>query len=422
MNQPFATERRYTWQRAITWLVLGSVVLPAAAGLSCGRETIAPLERPGQSLMPVDLNLRVRLAQGAASLELAVAGPYEIRGPQRKLLAQSASPLQRCKVSITSSSSPSLRIGRYELGAGPVEIVPTEDGTIQLDDRRYRGRMRVEARTDGLAATNLVHVESYLKGVLRGELPRYFHRETFRAQAITARTYALYQKLKHGPKRNYDVLSTTASQVYIGLDAEGHKAVEAVDYTRGIVLTWDSPHGREIFSTYYSSTCGGMTQSVANVKPEPEIPPLAGGVACPYCRKAPHYRWDPLRLTKAFVAEQLRGRFGNLAGLKTVQQLVVLGYTPQGHATTIRVLDADGKSFDLRAEDFRLAMGGNRLKSTQFRLITEREAFVFQDGRGYGHGVGMCQFGAEGMARQGFTAGQILRHYYPSSHLTKAYR
>jgi len=383
---------------------------------------MAPTERPGRPLMPVDLHLRVRLAQGTASLELAVAGPYEIRGPRRELLAESANPLQRCKIAVTSPSDPALRIARYDLGAGPVEIVPAADGTIQLNDRRYRGRMRIEVRPDGLTATNLVHVESYLKGVLRGELPRYFYRETFRAQAIAARTYALYQKLKHGPDRDYDVLSTTASQVYIGLDAEGHKAVEAVDYTRGIVLTWDSPRGREIFSTYYSSTCGGVTQSVANVKPEPEIPPLAGGVACPYCHEAPHYRWDPVRLTKTFITEQLRGRFSDLANLKTVQQLIVLGHTPEGHATTIRVLDADGKSFDLRAEDFRLAMGGNRLKSTRFRLIAERDAFVFQEGRGYGHGVGMCQFGAEGMARQGFTAGQILRHYYPSSHLTKAYR
>jgi len=422
MNQPFATDHRYTWRQAVTWLLLGLVVLPAAGGLSCGRETIRPIERPGKPLMPLDVQLRVRLAQGAASLQLSVAGPYEIRGPKQELLAGSSEPLQRCKVAVASSSSPTLRIGPQDLGAGPVEIVPADDGTIQLDDRRYRGRMRIEAGPDGLTATNLIHVESYLKGVLRGELPRYFHRETFRAQAITARTYALYQKLKHGPKRSYDVLSTTASQVYIGVDAEGHKAVEAVDYTRGIVLTWDSPRGREIFSTYYSSTCGGMTQSVANVKPEPEIPPLAGGVACPYCHDAPHYRWDPVRLTKTFVTEQLRGRFSHLAGLKTVQQLVVLGHTPDGHATRIKVVDADGKSFKLRAEDFRLAMGGNRLKSTRFRLVAERDAFVFENGRGYGHGMGMCQFGAEGMARQGFTAGQILRHYYPSSHLTKAYR
>jgi stage II sporulation protein D len=126
-------------------------------------------------------------------------------------------------------------------------------------------------------------------------------------------------------------------------------------------------------------------------------------------------------MTKQLVTDRIRERFAYLSEIDRVDRVEVTRRTRDGRAVRLKVTDAAGKSFTLRAEDFRLTVGGNTLKSTRCRIATEPDAFVFSEGRGYGHGMGMCQYGAEGMARHGASAWQILHHYYPQSSLAKAY-
>jgi stage II sporulation protein D len=408
-------------RRPARWPFLLTLAVIAAPGLSCRPRTVQQIERPAGPLVPVDLNIRVRLAHAVDQIELAVTGPYRICQANGQVLVESDNPLSPSPIRLGAAGNPTLCIGQNRLSDGPVDVVPAEDGTIRLGEHRYRGYLRIVPCPEGVTAVNVVHVESYLKGVLRGELPRWFSRATFRAQAIAARTYALYQKLTAGEGREYDVLATEASQVYLGAELECSKAVEAVDYTRGIVLTWSSPLGERIFASYYSSTCGGMTQSVANCKAEPEIPPLAGGVVCQDCRNAPYYYWPSVRLSKQFIADQLRARYSRMAALGPVERIDVLTQTQDGRVIRLKVADSAGNAVELRGEDFRLAVGPYQLKSTRFTVAAEPDAFVFSNGRGFGHGMGMCQYGAEGMARRGATAAQILSYYYPQSHLTKAY-
>lgn len=395
-----------------------------AAGLlvlSCRPEAISRIEPATLAQVPVDLSLRVQLAAAAEQIELAVHSPYQIRDTRGRIIIDSAAPLDPCQASAGRADALGVSIGSRALSPETVEVVPATDGAVRVGHRRYRGYVRLAAGPDGLRVVNVVHVESYLRGVLCGELPRWFDRRTFRAQAVAARTYALYQKLVASKRRRYDVLATEASQVYLGLNGETRKAIDAVEYTRGIVLTWNSPAGPKIFSTYYSSTCGGMTQSIANCKNEPPIPPLAGGVICRHCHSSPHYNWPALRLTKQYITEHLQQRFEHLADIRRIDRIEILKQTRDGRAVRLALTDAAGRRFELRAEDFRLAVGGNRLKSTRCRIVTEPDAFVFADGRGFGHGVGLCQYGAEGMARAGATSAQILQHYYPQSRLSKAY-
>ncbi|MFQ6048601.1 MAG: SpoIID/LytB domain-containing protein [Phycisphaerae bacterium] len=392
-----------------------------AAGLGCRPGAVRPVDTGPAGAVWVDRRIRVRLARGVEAIELAVEGGYRITDTAGKLLANSEGGLARCQARASRASQAVIWIGPRRFERETVQLIPTRDGTLQVDSRRYRGWLRLTCRPEGLTVVNIVDVEAYLKGVLRGELPPWFSRETFRAQAIAARTYALYQKFTVGLGRDYDVLATESSQVYIGVAGEDRKAVEAVDYTRGIVLTWSSPQGEKIFCSYYSSTCGGMTQDVANCKLQRSIPPLAGGVVCDDCWFSPYYTWPPVRLSKQFITERLRRRYSAMRQLGRVEQVQVLTRTSDGRPIWLRILDQSGRSFDLLAEDFRLCMGGHRLKSTHFRIEHEQEAILFTHGRGFGHGMGMCQYGAEGLARRGATAAQILRHYYPSSHLTRAY-
>lgn len=118
-------------------------------------------------------------------------------------------------------------------------------------------------------------IESYLRGVLRGELPRYFHIESFKAQCVAARTYALYTKRFKPAGPTFDVYDDEGSQVYSGVSVEDATSSRAVDETRGEVCSYDNNGKQDIFCTYYSSCCGGLSQHVNNVKPrDPNVPPL----------------------------------------------------------------------------------------------------------------------------------------------------
>ncbi len=317
---------------------------------------------------------------------------------------------------------------------GPSVVVkPRGDGMIRVRFAegprfaQYRGILRCGlTRTGRIEVVNEVGMEEYLWGVVAAEMPGSFSPEALRAQAIAARTYALYLCRTGGRGRSWDVKAGEGSQVYGGVpqQADTRAAADAVEATRGVVCTWDTPRGRRIFCTYYSAACGGCTQPVSSIANDPVIPPLAGGVRCEYCRECQYYRWGPQRMPKSLVASRLRDRYARFAQLGTVEVVEPLDSTPDGRPTRIRVADANGRGGTLRAEEFRLAVdpGGRVLRSTHFRVVVEHDDLVFADGRGYGHGVGMCQWGAHGLARGGRCAGEILAFYYPGSRLSLAYR
>ena len=373
------------------------------------------------TISPDELIIRVRLAAEAPTIAIGVDGSYQVIDVNGQVVLDCPEPMTLRQVRLSPGSSAAIDLGGPPIVGGQLRIRPAIDGTLVVGQRRYRGELILQTGAAGITVTNSVHVEPYLQGVLHGELPASFADATFGAQAIAARTYALYQKLREGPYRNYDVLATEASQMYIGVGGESPRAIAAVNDTRGIVLTWTSPQGERIFPAYYSSTCGGGTQSVANVKPEPEIPPLAGGVPCRFCWESPHFKWAPAILSPAQITDKLRAKFRHMADMAPVADVRTLAMTPDGRAITLAVDDANGRTYELRGEDFRLAIGSRTLKSTRFRIERRTEGFAFVDGGGFGHGMGMCQYGAEGMARLGASAAQILRYYYPGCHLTKAY-
>jgi len=290
---------------------------------------------------------------------------------------------------------------------------------------RYPGTLRVILRENGhLDVINAVDVERYVACVVANEVWPTFETEAYRAQAIASRTFVLYQ-MRRRNTAVFDVVATQSSQVYRGIrtDGTGRRANEAARYTQGIVLTYREGSEDRLFCAYYSAACGGMSQSAAIFGPENDIGPLSGGVRCDYCKIAPGktYRWGPVRLTKQEVRSRLVAAYPKLTLPGRIRDITVIERTPSDRPVLLQITGAGGKHIDMLAERFRLAMGGSEIRSTDFSLRVTEQHVIFEDGHGFGHGLGLCQWGMQGQALEGKRAGEILRYYYPGSKLTRAY-
>jgi stage II sporulation protein D len=295
----------------------------------------------------------------------------------------------------------------------------------ESDKREYPGRLRVTARGDKrLDVINEVPAELYVASVTAGEIWPTFHVQACRAQAIVARSYVLYQMSRRN-QHPFDVSATQGSQVYGGLrrDSTGERAADAASHTRGLVLTWHDGVADRLFCAYYSAACGGMTQSAALFGPDGEVPPLAGGIRCDYCRIAPGetYRWGPVRLDWDELRTRLRARYPDIDSLGSLRSIRIGERTEDGRALTIQLTGSSGESYELLAERFRFAVGAGIIRSTAFTIDHDRRGVVFSNGKGFGHGLGLCQWGMEGQAREGRTADAILKYYYPGARLTRVY-
>lgn len=285
--------------------------------------------------------------------------------------------------------------------------------------------MSVSLRDDGrVRVINEVDAESYVAGVVPYEVVTHFRDATLEAQAVAARGYVLYA-MSRNADRSYDVRASEGDQVYRGVShAEiGRRSRRAVNATHGLVLAEQTPKGDRIFSPFYSSACGGGTQSLSVVQPGRVPQPLRGGVRCDYCKIAPKgvYRWGPTRISRANFLSRLQRRFASTRKWKSIQSLEVVRDPQTNRVARVTMTSDDGGRLRLGGERFRLAVGSRIMRSTDCTITLTKKELVFRDGKGFGHGVGLCQWGAEGQARQGATAGAILAYYYPDSRLVRAY-
>lgn len=311
-----------------------------------------------------------------------------------------------------------------------VIVYPDEPYMFNLDGQYYRGKLKllINPESGSFDAINMVPPEAYLAGVVGAEMPDYWEPEALKAQTIAARTYCLYIKKRFGKNREWDMRKTAAHQVYRGVSAESAQIWNSVNQTKGQVLVCKQSEGdEEIFPTYYSSICGGHTENSINVFGD-SFEPLIG-VPCPYCRKVAKpefFFWPMIQFDNAYVVRRLITRYPNLKQLGKITNIESVSpsdYEDFSRLTKINLLGSNGKSDSLRAEDFRLAIDptGRKLKSTICQMVKQGDKWEFSSGRGWGHGVGMCQCGAQGMARKGKKAAKILSYYYPESKIISIY-
>ncbi len=395
------------------WLVLLSFPLIAGGCVSGTQPASAPATRHAD---PMTLRqIRVLVSETRAA-NVTVQGPCRVVDARGNSLFSDTSAIS-IKITADSQQPEAVLLSGRSAPSG-CRILPRTSGTIQIDGKGYAGSLTLLNRSGKVLLISNLDIEEYLPGVLSGELFPKFHIEAYKAQAVAARTYALYQKFAN-PKPDYDVTSNTASQMYVGAGSD--KAVEAVRATFGRVLTWSSPTGEKMFCPFYSSTCGGETSPVNYLQAVQPIPPLAGGVQCTSCTHAKYYTWEPVHFSRAELTQKLRAKYPLFTSIGQIQRIEPVETTPGGRILWLQLLDGNGGCVKMRASQFRLTVGPGVLRSTWCHIENAADGFTFTGGRGFGHGVGMCQFGADGLGQAGSSYKAILAHYYPASHITKAY-
>ena len=309
-------------------------------------------------------------------------------------------------------------------------IFPDDPYIFNLNGNDFRGKLKLIVNPDRTSfdVINIVPPEPYLAGVVGAEMPGYWEPEALKAQTIAARTYCFYIKKQFGANRDWDMKQTEAHQVYRGISVESAQIWHVVNETKGQVITCKHHDGTEdIFPAYYSSTCGGHTENSKNVFGDSFVPLI--GVPCSYCQdvaKPKYFFWPMIQFDQADITIRLRERYLQLKQLGEIINITAVDQTDYGEftrLTKIKLHGSTGKNDFLRAEDLRLAIDptGRKLRSTICQIIKLSDKWAFLSGRGWGHGVGMCQCGAEGIARNGKNAKQILSYYYPRTKIKSIY-
>lgn len=300
----------------------------------------------------------------------------------------------------------------------PVFFEPKE-GILYLNGKGYRGKFALIKSEENLYLINFIPIESYLKCVIPREMGRLSadYYEALKSQAIAARTYA-YKHLNYSAL--YDLLPTEAHQVYGNIDAEYELSTRAVDETRGLVLTYNG----KVIDARYSSTCGGRTENNEDVWDTEPLPYLRsvydGRFGEIFCKDSPHLNWE-VRFKKDEFFDTVKRRIKEMfkKEINEINFIKVSDFTKSGRVRTIEI-GTDKGNFFVERDKIRslFPYEGRSLKSTLFTIQVKGD-YIIVKGQGYGHGIGMCQWGAIGMAKIGYTCFEILKHYYRNTRIEK---
>lgn len=348
--------------------------------------------------------IRICLGTGLSELVLETPHPFRVTGQTGQVLFQG----DRIVKTQIRASSGGIRMGDQQFSTPALTIKSQGEG-LKVNGRFYRHAVTVKRRPNGsLAVVNQLLIEDYLKGVLPGEVNPKWPVEALKAQAVASRTFALFKVLEH-QKEDFDLTKGTLSQVYGGKTVEHPVTDRAIDQTRGEILTYKG----KIFPAYFHSTCGGATTS-AEYLWDVEPHPVLKGVECHFCRASKHYQWEA-RFAKKEIETNLKAHGLQISNLHNLS----VGKKDAGGRALDFVIEDDKGKKNIHANDFRLWLNPERLKGTFLRSVREEgEEFIFK-GRGWGHGVGMCQYGDMTLAGLGYRYKDILTYYYPGAEITK---
>ncbi|TLY43687.1 MAG: SpoIID/LytB domain-containing protein [Nitrospirae bacterium] len=307
--------------------------------------------------------------------------------------------------------------GRITVAAGPSGLIVDgqplrsdrldvrgRDGELTINGLTVGNRVIVKRQNGKLLAINELPLEDYVKGVVPSEMNPAWHLEALKVQAIATRTYALY-KMRQNARKDFDVVASVKDQVYLyrGRAAAAGPAARATAETRDQVLAYrDEP-----ILAAFSSTAAGLTEDAWNVW-SVDLPYLKG-VECPFDLNSPWYQWRT-DVGLAMLEQRLRDE-GFPVGV--IASLAPATFTKAGRVAEVRILHSGGELY-VKGDDLRRVLGYTVLPSTQFDFDVVGLQVQFA-GRGNGHGVGLCQWGAKELAERGYSAETILRYYYPGT-------
>ncbi|MEB3304834.1 MAG: SpoIID/LytB domain-containing protein [Cyanobacteriota bacterium] len=389
-------------------LLLEAPVITVGAA---GQEGLRLRDARGRLLLQVDPGQRLRVSRRDKVLTLEPLARGTDPAPIQPL---------RAVLPVLPPQAP----GPLPVPLQDLRLEPVASGDLLvLNQRRYRGSLLLRPQGESLQAINRLPLEPYLMGVVGSEMPDSWPQAALRAQAVASRTYVLQQLRPQAP---FDVKATVASQVYKGVEAESTAVRQAVTSTEGKVLL----HGQQLINAVFHSSSGGATENSGDLWSR-QLPYL---VSVPdFDSASPVSRWE-----KALEPEDLRQSFKEIGGAVAIEPLQT---SPTGRLRRAKVIGPGGELV-LTGSEMRQRLG---LRSTlvQFSFEpadritpqpqgqsqaapvvlsfpeTSPSLRLMVKGRGYGHGVGMSQWGAYALALRGKSYEDILRHYYKGAVLRR---
>jgi len=286
-------------------------------------------------------------------------------------------------------------------------VIESSDSPIYVNNKGYRGSLEIYEVMGKLYLVNVVNVEHYLYSVVPSEMPAGWNIEALKAQAVAARTYTFYHLTRDTKKKQiYQVDCTTRFQVYKGIASEKELSTKAVNETAGMIMTYDySP-----ILAYFHSTSGGITADDRDVWTGNDLPYLES-VDSKYEKQSPHYKWAT-SLSIYEIKKALMKKYRQMGAINKIAFK-----KKNGRVTSVVIVHTRG-TINLTGNHFRLLFPPKKLRSTFF-ISQKRGNSLFISGKGWGHGVGMSQWGARGMADSGISFDKILKHFYKGISLTK---
>lgn len=343
--------------------------------------------------------MRVAIIQDTVSLRLKINGFYEVIDSENNKFLYRSKDLNTTVMAYKEG----ILLDGVITKTKRIFVKPDNDKDMTLEGRAFRGGLELIKKDNlHLLVVNRVELEGYIKGILYHEVSHFWPYEALRAQAIVCRTYALYQK-QENKNKDYDVTNDIYSQVYGGRTSERYRTSKAVDQTKGYVLLYND----RVIPAYFHATCAGHTED-ASLLWNIDIMPLKG-VTCVFCKGSPHFKWHYV-----LSLDEMRDALINAGfGVGKIKDIVILGVTNSGRIRDIKIIN-EKKDLKIPAKDFRNIFGPNIIRSTKFTVRIAGNDAVFE-GSGWGHGAGMCQWGAYFMAKKGYHYEDILKFYYPGT-------
>lgn len=343
--------------------------------------------------------IRVALFRDVRGVRLDTIGKIyaiEIKSNQKYLL------LGNSRYEIKYNGDGLIGISRQIL-TSPVKLISIDgQDKMRINGNYYKGEILIKTNSnETITVIEMLPIEEYLYGVLPFEMSPNWPVEALKSQAVISRTFALKNLKSSG---DYDITSGQEMQVYSGLNKINSKIIEAVNSTSGEVLKYKG----QLIMAYFHACCGGHTTSQESAWGQALIKPLAG-VPDPFCRHSNNYSWRFYIPTKDILSKlQRKDMVLKIKGIRISKR------DKSGRALKL-IFTTDKKNITINASDFRKWFGSSEIKSTFImRIVPYKNGYEFI-GRGWGHGVGLCQEGAKELAQRGKNYKKILKHYYPGA-------
>ena len=392
------------------FLFCGALVIFPLAFISCGGKNRLPPSLPtsGSTLPSTAPSSKAPELPELPRVRILLKEGFQLVKVEGSNLApQVIVKVESQNISLTTRKQEVLRVG------SGFKLQPEQGKFLSLDGNSYRGDLLIFMNPlKKPVVVNEIDIEDYLRGVVANELnPVSFPQpEAIKAQSVAARTFAV-ASLGQYASRGFDLYADQRSQTYKGRDSEFDLSNQAIRKTRGILAT----HKNKPIVAMYSSTCGGITENFQSFFRGSKVPYLMGEVNCPD-NASPHYNWE-----SSISVSDLKKNLHGLISVGLLQKLVILERSKTGRTTKLKFVGRKGEKI-LEKSTIRRVLKLSSNWITSLDPLYDRSGHIVEiltKGRGWGHGVGLCQWGSIELARRGWSYQKILKHYYPGIALKK---